>query len=83
MKLKAPDRITFSHFGFCPGCGHGVAGRLIAEVAEEMGVADKLLTAVDVACGSMHMNDWHFRHRHGGARADARHGHRSQKDAQG
>jgi len=60
MKLKAPDRITFSHFSFCPGCGHGVAGRLIAEVAEEMGVANELITVVDVACGSMHMNDWYF-----------------------
>ena len=35
MKLKAPDRITFTTSGFCPGCGHGVAGRLIAEVAED------------------------------------------------
>ena len=37
MNLKAPDRVTFNRSGFCPGCGHGVAGRLIAEVAEEMG----------------------------------------------
>ena len=60
MKLKAPDRVTFAPTAYCPGCGHGIAGRLIAEVAEELGVADKLLTVVDVACGGLHMNDWHF-----------------------
>ena len=60
MKLKAPERVTFNKSGFCPGCGHGVAGRLIAEVAEEMGLADKLITTVDVACGSLHLEDWHF-----------------------
>lgn len=60
MKLKAPERITFTRSGFCPGCGHGIAGRLIAEVAEEMGLSDKLITTVDVACGSLHLEDWRF-----------------------
>ncbi len=60
MKLKAPERVTFERSAFCPGCGHGIAGRLIAEVAEEMGLADQLITAVDVACGSLHLYDWRF-----------------------
>lgn len=60
MKLKAPERITFTKSGFCPGCGHGVAGRLIAEVAEEMGLSDKLIMTVDVACGSLHLNALKF-----------------------
>ena len=60
MKLKASERITFAHSGFCPGCGHGIAGRLITEVAEEMGLADKLIMTVDVACGSLHLASLHF-----------------------
>ena len=60
MNLKAPDRVTFNRSGFCPGCGHGVAGRLIAEVAEEMGLSDKLIMTIDVACASIHLSALKF-----------------------
>lgn len=60
MKLKAPETITFTRSGFCPGCGHGLAVRLIAEVVEEMGLSEKLLTVVDVACGSLNIDAWRF-----------------------
>ena len=49
MKLKAPECV-FSSAGFCPGCGHGLASRLVGEVAEELGIVEKLVTVVDVAC---------------------------------
>ena len=52
MRLVAPETITFTQSGFCPGCGHGLAVRLIAEVIEEMGLSEQLLAIVDVACGS-------------------------------
>ena len=51
MRLVAPETVTFTQSGFCPGCGHGLAVRLIAEVMEEMGLSEKLLAVVDVACG--------------------------------
>lgn len=60
MKLKAPDTVTFTQSGFCPGCGHGLAVRLIAEVMEEMGLSEKLLAVVDVACGSLNIDSWRF-----------------------
>ena len=53
MRLVAPETITFTQSGFCPGCGHGLAVRLIAEVMEEMGLSEQLLAVVDVACGSL------------------------------
>ena len=53
MELKAPERVTWTTSGFCPGCGHGIAFRLISEVMEEMGLSDKLLLTVDVACCSL------------------------------
>ncbi|MDO4787927.1 MAG: thiamine pyrophosphate-dependent enzyme [Johnsonella sp.] len=60
MKLKAPDTITFMQSGFCPGCGHGQAVRLIAEVMEEMELSEKLIAVVDVACGSLTIDMWRF-----------------------
>ena len=47
MKLKRPESV-FSSAGFCPGCGHGLASRLVGEVAEELGIAEQLITVVDV-----------------------------------
>ena len=54
MNLKAPERLV-PHIdpGWCPGCGHGIANRLYAEAAEEMGIDDKLIVTHDVACGSL------------------------------
>ena len=49
MKIKAPESISFAETSFCPGCGHGIVARLIGEVAEEMGLTEKLLTTIDVA----------------------------------
>ena len=60
MRLKAPETVTFTKSGFCPGCGHGLAVRLIAETAEKMGLNEKLITVVDVACGSLNINSWKF-----------------------
>lgn len=54
MNLKAPERIQPQlDSGWCPGCGHGIANRLYAEVAHEMGIEDKLIMTHDVACGSL------------------------------
>ncbi|MDD4032919.1 MAG: 2-oxoglutarate oxidoreductase, partial [Bacteroidales bacterium] len=30
--------LTDTEFNYCPGCSHGTATRLIAEVVEEMGI---------------------------------------------
>ncbi len=59
MKLKAPECV-FSSAGFCPGCGHGLASRLIGEVAEELDIVEKLVTVVDVACCSFNIDYWNF-----------------------
>lgn len=60
MRLIAPKTVTFAQSGFCPGCGHGLAVRLIAEVSDEMKLNEKLITVVDVACGSLNINSWKF-----------------------
>ena len=59
MKLKAPETV-FSSAGFCPGCGHGLATRLIGEVSEELGIQEKMLAVVDVACCSFNIDYWRY-----------------------
>ena len=60
MKSETPETDAFTASGFCNGCGHVSAARSIIEVAREMGLSEKLLTTVDVACSSLLINAWHF-----------------------
>ncbi len=41
---------TDKPLSYCPGCGHGVAHRLILEVIEEMGIQDKTIGIAPVGC---------------------------------
>ena len=60
MAIQSPKSVSFNSSSFCPGCGHGVIARLVGEVMEEMGMTDKLLTVVDVACSSLNIDSWTF-----------------------
>jgi 2-oxoglutarate ferredoxin oxidoreductase subunit beta len=35
---------------YCPGCTHGIAHRLIAEVMDEMGIREKTIGVAPVGC---------------------------------
>ncbi|MGE5465501.1 MAG: thiamine pyrophosphate-dependent enzyme, partial [Syntrophothermus sp.] len=35
---------------YCPGCGHGVAHRLIAEVISELGIQENTIGVAPVGC---------------------------------
>ena len=37
-------------YTFCPGCDHGVAIRLLAEIIDELGVQDKSICATSIGC---------------------------------
>ncbi|MDD4731122.1 MAG: thiamine pyrophosphate-dependent enzyme [Desulfovibrio sp.] len=47
---------------FCPGCGHGNINRVVAEVLEEMGLADTTVGSLAVGCACLMMDtfgvDW-------------------------
>lgn len=60
MVLKVPDTIAQTHASFCPGCGHGIIARLMAEAVEEAGLSEKTIVVVDVACGSLMLEQWNF-----------------------
>jgi 2-oxoglutarate ferredoxin oxidoreductase subunit beta len=42
--------LTDKTLSYCPGCGHGTAHRIIAEIIEEMGIQDKTIGVAPVGC---------------------------------
>jgi 2-oxoglutarate/2-oxoacid ferredoxin oxidoreductase subunit beta len=45
-----PKSFTDTSTHYCPGCTHGVAHRLIAEVMDEMGIREKTIGVAPVGC---------------------------------
>ncbi|HEX6270534.1 MAG TPA: thiamine pyrophosphate-dependent enzyme [Anaerolineales bacterium] len=50
LVFKRPAGFTDTPTTYCPGCTHGVAHRLVAEVLEEMGVIEKTIGVAPVGC---------------------------------
>ncbi|HKN18476.1 MAG TPA: thiamine pyrophosphate-dependent enzyme [Dissulfurispiraceae bacterium] len=48
--FKRPAYIKKAPFRYCPGCGHSLAHRLIAEVIEELGIREKVIGIAPVGC---------------------------------
>lgn len=38
-------------FSFCPGCGHGITTRLVAEAIESLGIREMTTSIVGIGCG--------------------------------
>jgi 2-oxoglutarate ferredoxin oxidoreductase subunit beta len=45
-----PKSLTDTPTHYCPGCTHGIAHRLIAEVMDEMGIREKAIGVAPVGC---------------------------------
>ena len=45
-----PELLTDNVTHYCPGCSHGVVHKIIAELLDEMGVADKAIGIAPVGC---------------------------------
>lgn len=52
-RIKKDCKVTF-----CPGCDHGLAIRIIAELLDEMGLADKTIVVSSIGC-SVFLNDYY------------------------
>ncbi|MBP9041060.1 MAG: 2-oxoglutarate oxidoreductase [Anaerolineaceae bacterium] len=50
MVYTRPDSLTEVSTHYCPGCTHGTAHRLIAEVIDEMGLKDRTIGVASVGC---------------------------------
>lgn len=49
---KVPELVDRPN-GFCPGCGHGIVTRLIAECLEELGQDKNVIFPIGVGCSSL------------------------------
>jgi 2-oxoglutarate ferredoxin oxidoreductase subunit beta len=47
---QRPESLTDNVTHYCPGCTHGVAHRLVAEVLDEMGIREKTIGVAPVGC---------------------------------
>ena len=45
---------------YCPGCGHGVAHRLVAEIIDELGIREKVIGIAPVGCAVVAYDYWNF-----------------------
>ena len=51
LVYKRPESIKEDFkIPFCPGCDHGVAVRLVAEVLDELGLREKTIGVASVGC---------------------------------
>lgn len=49
--FKLPESLKEDvKFSFCPGCDHGVAVRLVAEVLDELGIRDNSILTASIGC---------------------------------
>jgi 2-oxoglutarate ferredoxin oxidoreductase subunit beta len=55
-----PKSLKDVHTHYCPGCGHSIAHRLVAEVLDEMGLREKTIGVPPVGCAVLAYNYFNF-----------------------
>jgi 2-oxoglutarate/2-oxoacid ferredoxin oxidoreductase subunit beta len=50
LKFGRPDSLTKKEFTYCPGCGHGIIHRLVAEVMDELDIKGRTMGVAPVGC---------------------------------
>ena len=53
---QRPGSLTSAITHYCPGCTHGIAHRIIAEVIDEMGLAGRTIGIASVGCSAFAYN---------------------------
>lgn len=55
-----PESLTEVPTHYCPGCGHGIIHRLLAEVIDEMGLREETIGVAPVGCAAFAYTYWNF-----------------------
>ena len=69
---RSGKNVSYTHY--CPGCGHGIINKLIAETCAELGLQDRTIFVDPVGCGVFTYYYWdaaHISAAHGRASAAA------------
>jgi len=54
---QRPESLEEYPFHFCPGCGHGIVFRLVAEVIDELKIRERAICVASIGCS---VNSYHF-----------------------
>ena len=54
--FKRPDALKENIFHYCPGCGHSIIHRLVAEVIDELGIREKTVGVPPAGCAVLAYN---------------------------
>src|SRR5512144_142808 len=57
---ERPKSFKNVHTHYCPGCTHGIAHRLVAEVIDEMGLRERTIGVASVGCSVFAYNYFNF-----------------------
>jgi 2-oxoglutarate ferredoxin oxidoreductase subunit beta len=57
---ERPEALTDITTHYCPGCTHGIAHRLVAEVIDEMGLRERTIGVASVGCSVFAYNYFNF-----------------------
>lgn len=55
-----PESLTETPTHYCPGCGHGIIQRLLAEVIDELGLREETIGVAPVGCAAFAYTYWNF-----------------------
>ncbi|MFA5430711.1 MAG: thiamine pyrophosphate-dependent enzyme [Candidatus Omnitrophota bacterium] len=58
--FSRPESLRDTATHYCPGCGHGIAHRLVAEVIDLLGVREKVIAVAPVGCAVVAYDYWNF-----------------------
>ncbi|MBF0303977.1 MAG: 2-oxoglutarate oxidoreductase [Desulfamplus sp.] len=54
--FSRPEALSDAHTHYCPGCTHGIAHRLVAEVIDELGIRGRTVGIAPVGCAVLAYN---------------------------
>jgi len=57
---KRPDSLYDVATHYCPGCGHGILHRMVAEAIDELGAREKTIAIAPVGCAVVAYDYWQF-----------------------
>jgi 2-oxoglutarate ferredoxin oxidoreductase subunit beta len=58
--FSCPKSLRDAPTHYCPGCGHGLAQRIIAEVVDELKIREKVIAVAPVGCAVIAYDYWDF-----------------------
>ncbi|MCM8759353.1 MAG: thiamine pyrophosphate-dependent enzyme [Candidatus Omnitrophica bacterium] len=57
---QRPESLTSDTTTYCPGCGHGIIQKLIAEIVDELGIRERTIGVAPVGCAVLSYNYFNF-----------------------